>query len=588
LDGFAARGVPAAELVSMARNAQPSSSAGHAPDVRPGQNHQMRVCRTALAPFLLAFLPSCGSDADGAESPPAKPDLPTVVTAQGAVVGVLDSDRHVWSFNGIPFAAAPVGELRWRSPQPPLVRAQPFDASQYGPACLQVPESGQAAIVLGATVASDEDCLTLNVWLPETLPADPLPVMVWFHGGGFVLGAGSQQLYDGALLAQRGVAVVTVNYRLGPLGFMAHEALIGEEGRPSAGNYGLLDQIAALKWVRDNIAHFGGDPGQVTIFGESAGGVSACTLLASPLSGGLFHAAIDQSGPCLNDIAIHDLSVATAGGPPAIEQGARIAAALGCEGDPDVLGCLRSKPGADVMAALPNTIFMSATGAEGWRPIVDHYVLESSVASVMGSAGQKKMPLLLGFTADEGTLLSLSLGTTPTAETNQALVASLIGEQRAAEILAHYSLDRFGGDAAAQLAVLIGDGVMVCPGRRAARDHVAAGNRVFAYEFTHVTSFGQALNWGAFHGSDIPFVFGNVPPGITATADELTLMGRIQELWTSFAKTGAPAATDAPVWQPYDAQSEARLDLDVTISAENGWQNAADCDVWERVLGTDL
>ena len=512
----------------------------------PTETLALGALRGALIAGLVAALAGCsgGDDASNSERRPQKPNLPTVATHEGPVVGVLDSARHVWSFKGIPFALPPTDERRWRSPQPPAVRAGSFDASQYGNACLQAPENtGLGA--LGGLPPTGEDCLTLNVWLPEVLPAAPLPVFVWFHGGGFVGGAGSQGLYDGALLTQQGVAVVTVNYRLGALGFLAHSSFIGEEGRLSAGNYGILDQIRALEWVQDNIAAFGGDPRRVTIAGESAGGVSVCVHIASPLSKGLFQAAINQSGPCLSDIAIRDLSATTAAGTPAIDQGDRIATALGCDSAPDVAACLRSKPAQDVMQARPNAIFLSATGAESWLPIVDRHVLEASLAKTMQAGKAHKVPLIIGFTADEGTLLGTLVNGAPTLEANQALLAGLIGEARAAQMIAHYSLDRFGGNASQQLAALIGDGIMLCPGQRAARDHARAGNRVFAYQFTHLTSIGTGLGWGAFHGSDVPFVWGNLPSiggaQIMATPDELTLIAAVQAYWTSFATNSQPA-----------------------------------------------
>ncbi len=218
-----------------------------------------------------------------------------VATAEGPVRGVRGTGATAWL--GVPYAAAPVGALRWRAPQPAPARAGVLEAAAAGPACPQIdrpllqPDAGGRK--------GEEDCLTLNVWAPNDV-AGPAPVMVWIHGGGFIQGSGGEAIYDGARLAAgQGVVVVSLNYRLGALGFLVHPAFVGEhDDHPSAGNWGLLDQLAALRWVRANIGGFGGDPERVTIFGESAGGVSVCSLLASPLAAGLVAGAVMQSGSC--------------------------------------------------------------------------------------------------------------------------------------------------------------------------------------------------------------------------------------------------------------------------------------------------
>jgi para-nitrobenzyl esterase len=235
---------------------------------------------------------------------------------------------------------------------------------------------------------------------------------------------------------------------------------------------------------------------------------------------------------------------------------------------------------------------LSASGAESWLPIVDGHVLEASLAKTMQSGKARKVPLIIGFTADEGTLLGTLIGAAPSLETNQKLLAGLNGESRAAQVIEHYSLDRFAGNAAAQLAALIGDGVMLCPGQRAARDHARAGNPVFAYQFTHLTSIGTGLGWGAFHGSDVPFVWGNPPSiggaQITPTPDELTLIAAVQAYWTSFATMKQPAGVGLPEWPAYNPSAEARIDLDVPLSEKDGWPHAEDCAFWQSVLGSDL
>jgi para-nitrobenzyl esterase len=318
-----------------------------------------------------------------------------------------------------------------------------------------------------------------------------------------------------------------------------------------------------------------------------------CTLLASPLTGGLFQAAINQSGPCLSDIAISDLTQTTKAGPPAIDQGARVATALGCDTGADVLGCMRGKTAAEVMAARPNAIFLSAVGAETWKPIIDHHVLEQSVAKTMKAGNAQKVPLMIGVTENEGSLLVNAIGKTPTEAVNQELVAGLIGDAGAMQVMAHYALSKFGGNATKQLAAIIGDGVMLCPSQRAARDHLAAGNSVFAYQFTHITSIGAALGWGAFHGSDVVFVWGN-PPELVAgqpivpTASEVQLIAAMQAYWASFATTGKPSGSGLPEWPAYDATTESRMDLAIPLASQPGWPHPADCAMWQMALGDDL
>ncbi len=284
------------------------------------EHKTVRVLMTMLILLSLLALPLAGcGDSQASTFERLKLD-------SGPISGTFA--EGVWSYLGVPYAAPPVGQLRWKEPQAVQGWKDVRACTEYGPAC---PQKDDSEISAGDVGRTDEDCLYLNVWTPAAEPTDGLPVMVWIHGGGFTTGSGSIGLYNGEGLADRGVVVVTINYRLGPLGFLAHPSLSAEDQQGSSGDYGLLDQIAALEWVQRNIAAFGGDPDAVTVFGESAGGISVCDLMASPLADGLFDRAICESGP-YSDLtfpsgSIRDLEEAE-------RMGRSYAAALGCAGSP--------------------------------------------------------------------------------------------------------------------------------------------------------------------------------------------------------------------------------------------------------------
>ena len=314
-----------------------------------------------------------------------------VKTVSGAVKGTTSTDGRLRIFRGIPYAAPPVGELRWKAPSPAAAWEGIRDATEAGPHCVQGPIFGDITFSRPAS----EDCLNLNIWTPATAPGDRLPVMVWIHGGGFQAGAGPEPRHDGDALARKGIVVVTLNYRLGVFGFLAHPELTRESGRQASGNYGLLDQVAALRWVRDNIAAFGGDPGNVTIFGESAGSFAVSALMASPIASGLFHRAIGESGAYFTTgsgtLALQPLSVTE-------QQGVTFASSVGAE----TLAALRAKPAEELLKVALKT--------QPWfTPNLDGYVLSEDVAAIYAAGKQARVPLLAGWNADEiraGTVLS--------------------------------------------------------------------------------------------------------------------------------------------------------------------------------------
>lgn len=462
------------------------------------------------------------------------------------------------TFLGIPYAAPPLGELRFRAPAEHASWSEPYEATALRAACPQPPD-----FIVGP-VPYDEDCLTLNVWTPDLEPSSPAPVMVFIHGGGFFGESANFARYDGATLSGDGVVVVSFDYRLGPFGFLAHPSLTAEAGaNASSGNYGLLDQIAALRWVNDNIRNFGGDPANVTIFGESAGALSVCALLSSDLATGLFHRAIGQSGACSHVLPLHDPG--TPADDSAEEHGLRLASMVGCAGsDGEVARCLRGQPVDALLQAAgrpPQTHFYL-----GFAPNVDGYVLPALPITRVAQGLGSSVPVLTGANLDEGTLL---IGAT-VVETEPQLRAALteiygpLGDQ----ILAVIPPAQFASPQAA-LQHIVGDEVFMCPTRAAARAVSASGAPAYLYRFTQVTALGAMTGWGAFHGGELPFVFGNfAPPFTEPTPAERALSDTIRGYFTRFARTGDPNGGGAVDWPRYRDQEDRMLELGSTVAAK--------------------
>ncbi|QLR43111.1 carboxylesterase/lipase family protein [Enterobacter sp. RHBSTW-00994] len=438
------------------------------------------------------------------------PSAPVVATRQGALIGFTDKDVHVWC--GIPYAAPPVGSLRWRAPQPPVSWEGLRQATTFSASSWQNSEYCQA-LGGGDPGQFSEDCLYLNVWSPATR-STPLPVMVWLHGGGFTIGAGGLPPYSGRALAQRDVVVVTINYRLGHLGFFAHPALEGEEERV-VHNFALLDQLAALNWVRDNIAVFGGDPHNITLFGESAGARSVLSLLASPLAEGLFHKAIVQSGYTLPDTPREQ----------ALEKGVALAAHLGLE-----------NATADQLRALPPEVFWPLIAPHNITPtpIAGDCVLPEPMLDVFFAARQHPVPVMIGSNSDE------------------ASVMAVFGIDLAGQIQKLRCERRFG----LGLIKLLYPGVKGDEelGRQVCRDMafttlgyvvMQAQQRIGApcwrYWFDYVAEAEHAtyIN-GAWHGNEVPYVFdslGSVEPSRQyVTARDLQFSAQVADYWVSFAR----------------------------------------------------
>ncbi|MCK2237458.1 MULTISPECIES: carboxylesterase/lipase family protein [unclassified Crossiella] len=493
---------------------------------------------------LLAAVLSLGMTAGVASARPAA----LALTDTGPVLGTVAADHR--SFQGIPYAAPPVGELRWGSPRPAARWTGIRDARRPGPECAQ--NRG----ILGEQARVAEDCLYLNVITPKARGGRPLPVLVWLHGGGFRNGAGSK--YDPAALAARGdVVVVTLNYRLGVFGFLAHPAL-------GAGNLGIEDQQAALHWVRRNAAAFGGNPGNVTVFGESAGGVSACAHLFSPRSAGLFHRAIVQSGPCA--MTSWPTSGTWLPRPKARAEADATAFAtrLGCTEPATAAVCLHAKPAAELLAKAGHEL----------GPVTGDHILPLDPVTALATGRFNRVPVLHGTTRDEhATFLARELlGLPPvSAASYPAELTAIFGRPDAARIAAEYPLTGYRSPSEAMTAVLT-DAYWA---RAAAATHRALARHVptYAYEFADTeapwvsTVAPLSYRTGAFHAAELNYLFAaEYFTGTRLRPDQRELGNTMIDYWTRFARTGDPNGPGRPRWAP----SSPATDLVQTLAPGHG------------------
>jgi para-nitrobenzyl esterase len=471
---------------------------------------------------------------------PAAHADPLVHAPAGAVVGKAVGPLNV--FKGLPYAAPPVGPARWTPPKPLPQWAGVRDASQFGPACVQ-PLSGPGNIYADDPKVMSEDCLSLNVWAPAK--ARKAPVLVWIHGGALATGASSEAIYDGSRLSAEGVVVVSINYRLGVLGYLAHPELSAESPLGISGNYGLLDQIQALRWIRANIAAFGGDPANVTIAGESAGGLSVMYLMAAPAARGLFSKAIAESAYM---ISTPELRVRRFGETPAEESGAALAAKLHA---PDIAA----------LRAMDAKALVKAAGAARFVPFaaVDGQVLPRQLVEVFDRGEQAPVPLLAGFNSGEIRSLGFLAPHAPImASIYDKTIRERYGDLADAYLRLYPSADM-------KESILAGtrDAIYGWTAERLVRKQAALGQPAYLYLFDHGFPAADAAGLHAFHASEVPYVFGTLDrtppfwPKAPPTAGEATLSDAMIGYWTSFARTGIPRAAGAPDWPRFSASGDA-------------------------------
>jgi para-nitrobenzyl esterase len=457
---------------------------------------------------------------------PAQAQIQSALVAGGTVAGTAEDGLSV--FKGIPFAAPPVGELRWKGPQPVRRWHGVRSAAAFAPSCMQDMDMLK---IFGGPEDISEDCLYLNVWTPATSPRQRLPVMVWIYGGGFAFGATNLPLYDGKNLAQRGVVLVSIAYRVGPLGFMAHPALT-LEGRGSSGNYGLADQIAGLKWVRANIARFGGDPANVTIFGESAGGISVSMLAASPAAKGLFQKAISESGGNFGPVRVSET-----------DGGLNMRSLSSTEAQGSAL--LQELGAADIKAAraLSAAAIQKLAGPMGrYWPTVDGRLIAGDQYGLYQARRFNDTPVLMGSNSDEGSLFM------PPKVTPDEFVAAIRAgyAQKADAVLAAYP-HATEAEARQAMANVFRETAFAWPTWTWSRFQARQGKgAVYVYYFDHKTPRDPN---GSNHGDEMRFVFGNhVQPFEPANPRDQELTAQFMGYWTNFAKTGDPNGPGLPEW----------------------------------------
>ena len=497
--------------------------------------------------------------------------IPHVTVEQGILRGSVDGS--VRAFKGIPYAAPPVGALRWKAPASPVKWDGERDATVYGAICPQ-PRNGD----VGAETVGAEDCLFLNVWAPAH-GSESLPVMVFFHGGADYWGGssrpdGGDSEIAGQQLAERGPAiVVTINYRVGVLGFFAHPALAAENEHKVEGNYGLLDQIAALQWVKRNISVFGGDPSRVMMFGQSAGSYDAFVLLASPLARGLFSRVLLES------------TVTNGTNREMCETQSTLAAKqVGCGGS-DPVACMRGKAVDDLIQHLPRQYDRNDAGF-GFPIVLDGWLLPDRPLNIVRRGEHNHVPVVLGSTADEYSTL-IKHRPPKSKLTTQAELEDEIRlrfPKLAKGIIAEYPSSEYPSPREAYITLRT-DSSQICPLRQAAQALVAGQSEpVFRYIFTHKRDAGPQKALGAGHAMEIPFVFRSFKPSENGyTTAEVALSDVISGYWTRFAAAGDPNG-EGVAWPRYDPKTDSYLALDETTRVDTGF-HTHHCDFWDKSTG---
>jgi para-nitrobenzyl esterase len=472
----------------------------------------------------------------------------TIKIEGGMISGALADG--VRSFKGVPFAAPPVGDLRWRPPQPVAAWQGVRECNEYGPDCPQAPYPS-LSLFYSPPRKQSEDCLYLNVWTAAN-DGEKRPVMVWIYGGGLTRGSGAVPTYDGTALAKKGVVLITINYRIGPFGYLAHPELTAESSHRASGNYGVLDQIAALQWVRKNIAAFGGDPNRVTIFGESAGSWSVNVLAATPLAKDLFHRAIGESGGQFGPMA-------TLG--EAEKNGAAFAKAAGAQD----LKAFRDVPAEKIVA-----LFNHDPEGKKFKtqPVVDRWVLPDEIRNIFAQGKQNKTPVIVGSNANEMTSLTGPGSLPKTMEEYRKRVDAQYGAM-SKDYDAAYPVKNEAEIPAAYLGAMR-DSVFTLAMRTWARMATDGRSKAYHYYFSHAPPNRNSQYLGAYHAGEIAYVFNNLnrQNPLMQEAD-YKLADLMSSYWVNFAATGDPNGKGLPSWKPYTRETEPYLDFGDPVQLRN-------------------
>jgi para-nitrobenzyl esterase len=514
-----------------------------------------------LALFLFAATASTAS----AQVPGCTANDPDIAcTPQGAVRGVVEGD--MLAFKGIPYARPPVGALRWKPTEAAEGWSGVRDGSHFGPICPQI---------IGQEIKGDEDCLTVNVWRPRVKPAQPLPVMVWLTGGGnhSLSGQGSAGFggltYSGEKLVPQGVVFVSYNLRLGVLGFLTHPALDAERPEKISGNYGSLDQIAMLRWLKANIAAFDGDPNKVFLFGTSAGGGNICALMTSPLTRGLIHGAAMQSS-VPNGCELQTLDNARG-------TGVKVAAAAGCDAAADIAACLRGKSVAEIVSAVPGTFTVLP---RIYGPNVDGHIFPDQPLRLIMEGKYPSMPVIIGNTSEETMPWADTAGRVTDDASYAAAIDRVFGAGSRERILAQYPLKSYPTPRLAFMRVTT-DSEFTCQSRRVARAFSKTQREpVYRYIFTQVQENDPALKAaGVAHTAEHAFLF---PGKYQPTEAEAAIQRRMAGYWARMARTGNPNGGNDPQWPASTVENDSYLEIGEATAAMKGPAEAK-CDFWDTV-----
>ncbi len=517
-----------------------------------------------------------------AESRAAQIPTPTLHIDSGSIRGLVVGDKKdVHVYKGIPYAAPPVGDQRWKPPQPVRPWQGVRDCFAFGAACPQkLPALFGSIPEMAINAPLSEDCLFLNVWTSADRKSAKLPVLYWIHGGGYVMGAASQPLYDGEGLARLGCVVVSINYRLGLFGFLAHPALSRESKDNVSGNYGLLDQVEGLRWVQRNIAAFGGDPDHVTIFGESAGGMSVLCLMVAPQAKGLFHGAIAQSPAWLNMVG---LRAAPPGRETAEQAGRQFITACGLDASADakqlrqidakaLVRAVPAEPGAGAPLRLKPLALRIA-------PVVDGHVIPDDPNLLFAAGRQHGVPLIIGNNKDEMAIFVLTARMPADRTAYLKQLKEDFGDL--AELVAKAYPAQDAGQIRSAVIQLTSDLAFVSETRWIARTHAAAGHPTYRYQFARGTKRGFLQGLGAHHGAELAFVFQR--PALRDDAKEMGISRDMGHYWIHLAATGNPNGPGLPRWPAYRADTEEMVDFADDVHVLKGYRNEQ-LDVIEKIM----